>query len=133
MLLLKRNLSAQDLAPLIESLIGALPEDQSSTVISVKTENMPPTAANGQKMVPNDPEYDPGIVYVLEFCTTLALRDEETVAELGKKVVETLQAILRDASRHHAITVARAAFYVLRLLSLSYVSVVLTSAKLTIV
>lgn len=102
--------------------MDSLPDDHSTTVISVKTENMPVTPlTNGQKAAQNGPKYDPAVVYALEFCTTLAIRDEDTIAKLGKPVVEALQAVLRDASRYHVITVSRATFYVLKLLNLSFV------------
>jgi brefeldin A-resistance guanine nucleotide exchange factor 1 len=91
-------------------------------VITVKTEGMPGSPPNGQKLTQNGPKYDPSIVYVLEFCTVLAIRDEDTIERLGKQVVEALQSVLRDASRYHAITVSRAVFYLLKLLGFSFVS-----------
>jgi golgi-specific brefeldin A-resistance guanine nucleotide exchange factor 1 len=117
-----RNLSAEDIRPLVDALLAALPEDHNSTVITVKAENIPLTPPNGPKPVPNNPHYDPGVVYIVEFCTMLVSRDEVTISQLGKPVVEALMEILRDSSRYNAITVSRAAFYVLTLLRLSYVS-----------
>lgn len=107
---------------LVETLLDSLPDDNSSTVITVKTENAPPAPPNGQKPGHSGPAYDPGVVYVLEFCTMLASRDDETIGELGKRVVESLQGVLRDASQYHYITVSRATFYMLKLLQQSYVS-----------
>lgn len=66
--------------------------------------------------------YDPAVVYILEFCTVLALRDDETVELLGKPVAEALQMILRDSAQHHPILVSRAAFYQFSVLKASYVS-----------
>jgi brefeldin A-resistance guanine nucleotide exchange factor 1 len=41
---------------------------------------------------------------------------------MGKVVFDTLQGVLRDPARYHAITVSRASFYALKLLNISYVS-----------
>ena len=92
-------------------------------VIKVKAENIPPSqaAANGQKARQNDAVYDPALVYILEFCTVLALRDDVTVELLGKRVVAAIQAILRDVPRYHPILVERATFYLFNLLQASYV------------
>ena len=117
------NLPALDLVPLVEALLEVLPDDPGSTVITVKSENLPPEAStDGQKAAHTSSRYQPSEVYVLEFCTVLALRDDDTVGSLGKMVMEALQATLRDASHYHAITVARAAYYALSLLKSSYVS-----------
>lgn len=61
-------------------------------------------------------------MYILELSTVQALRNDRTVHLLGKRVVNTLQAILRDISNHHPIIVARSTFYLFRLLQASYVS-----------
>ncbi|KAI0132007.1 Sec7 domain-containing protein [Xylariales sp. AK1849] len=115
------NLSAESLEPLVEALLDELPDDDSSTVpvITVKPESMLPSPANASKQT-GKPVYDPSVVYILEFCTVLALRDAETVELLGKQVTEALQNILRDSSRHHSILVARAAFYQFSILKASY-------------
>lgn len=101
-------------------MIGEIPED-SGTVISVKAENIPPTSpANGPK--PHDaPKYDPAMVYIMEFCTVLALRDDESMKLIGKRVVDALQAVLRDASRYSPVLVGRTSFYLFKLLHASYV------------
>lgn len=65
------------------------------------------------------------MVYILEFCTVLALRDEKTVELLGKSVAEALQMILRDSAQHHPILVSRAAYYQFSVLKESYVSQVM--------
>ncbi len=106
----------------MDALLDQIPDETGSTVITVKAENMPTPAPNGQKSGKNSPVYDPGLVYLLEFCTVLALRDEQTVEHLGKRVVEALQTILRDVPSYHPIVVSRATFYLFKLLQFSYVS-----------
>ncbi len=106
----------------MDALLDQIPDETGSTVITVKAENMPTPAPNGQKSGKNSPVYDPGLVYLLEFCTVLALRDEQTVELLGKRVVEALQTILRDVPSYHPIVVSRATFYLFKLLQFSYVS-----------
>lgn len=116
-----RNLPAESLEALVDSLLAEIPEDVgSNAVIAVKSENAPASPVNGQKSQ-KKPVYDPAMVYILEFCTVLALRDASTVELLGQRVVGALQAVLRDASSYHPILVARATFYLFRLLQFSYV------------
>jgi hypothetical protein len=81
----------------------------------------PQPGTNGQN-APGGVKYDPGVAFILEFCTLLATRDEATTEAMGKQVFDTLQGILRDSSQWHAITVSRVAFYALRVLKASYVS-----------
>jgi brefeldin A-resistance guanine nucleotide exchange factor 1 len=106
----------------VDTLLDQIPEDNGSTVITVKADNIPPSQANGQKSRQSSALYDPGLVYILEFCTVLALRDDSTVELLGKRVVEAIQAILRDVPRYHPILIERATFYLFNLLQASYVS-----------
>lgn len=89
-------------------------------MITVKSDNIP--VSPGQKPRQANAAYDPAMVYVLEFCTVLALRDVQTVELLSKRVVGALQAVLRDASRYHPIIVERTTFYLFSLLQASYVS-----------
>lgn len=110
------------LEPLTKALLAQLPEDPSSAIITVKSDNSPAAPLNGQKYSADSPVYDPAVVYLLELSTVLALRDEETVAKLGSDVAEALQNVIRDSSNHHSTTVSRAAFYLLNLLRASYVS-----------
>ncbi|KAI5457216.1 hypothetical protein BGZ63DRAFT_395640 [Mariannaea sp. PMI_226] len=105
---------------IVETLLAQLPDDKDTTVISVKHESMPASPTNGQHPVEMLPKYDPSVTYILEFCTLLATRDEETIMKVGKAVFDTLQGILRDSSQYHAITVSRATFYALKLLKSSY-------------
>ncbi len=108
------------LKPLVQALLDQLPDDPSAIVISVKTEADGPT--NGQK--PNGPIYDPGMVYLLELCTVLTLRDNETVLELGTDVAEALQNVMRNAVNYQPIMISRTIFYLLQLLHASYVSII---------
>ena len=68
------------------------------------------------------PVYDPAVVYILEFCTILALKDSDTIELVGKSVVEALQIILRNSGRFHTVLVSRAVYYQLNVLKASYVS-----------
>jgi hypothetical protein len=117
-----RNLPSHCLEPLIDALLEQIPEDSGSTVITVKTDNIPLSQANGQKHRQSTATYDPALVYVLEFATLLALRDASTIELFGKRVVDALQTVLRDVPRHHPIVIERATFYLLSLLHASYVS-----------
>jgi len=121
-----RNLPVEALSPLIEALLAQLPDDESSTVpvISVKTESVPSSpSAGGIKASHKKPTYDPTIVYILEFCTVLALSSPDTIEALGKQVAEALQTFLRNASRYHSALVSRAAYYQFNMLKASYVSI----------
>lgn len=81
------------------------------------------TAVNGQKNPGDGTIYDPAFVYILELCTVLALRDEETVQQLGAEVSEALQNVIRDSAGYHATVVARVVFYLLSLMHASYVRI----------
>lgn len=109
---------------MVEALIDQLPEDSTTTVISVKHESMPGSPTNGHVPPSGHLRYDPSVTYLLEFCTLLATRDEESIEDMGKVVFDTLQGVLRDSGQYHAITVSRAAFYALKLLKTGYVGVV---------
>ena len=108
--------------PLVQALLVELPDDPSSIVINVKSEEDHLAPSNGQKSVSSGPVYDPSLVYILEFCTVLTLRDEETVATLGGGLAEALQSVIRLASSYHHVIVSRSIFYLLNLLQASYVS-----------
>ena len=102
-------------------MLNEIPEDAGTSVITVKAENIPSSAPATAKARQSTPVYDPALVYILEFCTVLALRDETTVKLIGKRVVESLQAVLRDAANYHPILLSRATFYLFKLLQASYV------------
>ncbi|OTB08889.1 hypothetical protein M426DRAFT_316915 [Hypoxylon sp. CI-4A] len=116
------SLPADSLAPLIEALLNELPDDESAAVpvITVKAESLPSSPSSPSKPPTRRPTYDPAVVYILEFCTILALRDNESIQLLGKSVAEALQMILRDSPQHHPILVSRAAFYQFNVLKASY-------------
>ncbi|TGJ85964.1 hypothetical protein E0Z10_g2814 [Xylaria hypoxylon] len=117
------SLPVASLSPLMEALLDQLPDDESSTVptITVKPESVPSSPASaGNKNAPRKPTYDPAVVYILEFCTVLALRTPETIEFLGKHIAEALQTILRNSSRYHSALVSRAAYYQFNMLKASY-------------
>jgi brefeldin A-resistance guanine nucleotide exchange factor 1 len=118
------SLPEESLEALVEALLGEIPDDNGSgIVITVKNaDNVPGSPSNGQKPRQTGPVYDPAMIYILEFCTILALRDESTTELLGKRVVDVLQAVLRDVASYHPILVARATFYLFKLLQAGYVS-----------
>lgn len=109
---------------LLGSLLTQIPEGSSPRVIVVKPEVTPtsPRQPNGTRSLAGRQVYDPSSIFVLELATLLALRDEMTIEQLGKDVVEALQAVIRDASNTHPVTVSRATYYLLSLLKASNVS-----------
>ncbi|KAF2188369.1 Sec7-domain-containing protein [Zopfia rhizophila CBS 207.26] len=115
------QLPVESLRSLLMSLLEQIPEDGSPRVIVVKPELPPPASPrpNGNKAKLNRPTYDPSLVFVLELATVLALRDEETVRELAKDVTDSLQSVIRDASKLHPVVIARSVYYLLSLLKAS--------------
>lgn len=117
-----RNLPCESLEALVDALLSQIPEDSGSeAVITVKADNVP-SASPALVQKPNAVAYDPGLVYILELSTVQAIRDEHTVHLLGKRVVNALQAILRDIGHHHPIVVGRTTYYLFKILQASYVS-----------
>ncbi|TGO79168.1 hypothetical protein BELL_0041g00120 [Botrytis elliptica] len=115
------NMPIDSLRPLIQALISQLPDDPSSVVISVKSEVEPPLSpTNGVNGAPSGPVYDPSMVYILELCTVLAMRDNETINAFGAEVAEALQNVLRNSASWHPLMVSRTIFYLLHLLHASY-------------
>ncbi len=112
----------KSLVPLVSALLAELPDDPTSVVISVKSENETQGPTNGQNATSSGPVYDPAMVYLLEFCTVLVLRDSETVLALSAAVAEALQNVMRNAASYHNIMISRTMFYLLQLLHASYVS-----------
>ncbi|KAM0507525.1 hypothetical protein ACHAO3_005827 [Verticillium nonalfalfae] len=108
------ELGASELAHLVDGLISSLPEEQNPAVITVKSDHVPPATQLEPKL--GTLSYDPAMVFSLEMMAGLALRDEATLQVLGKQVMDTLQAILRDANQYHAMIVSRTSFYLLTLL-----------------
>ncbi|KAF2273587.1 Sec7-domain-containing protein [Westerdykella ornata] len=114
------QLPVESLRSLLMSLLAQIPEDGSPRVIAVKPDLPPATARiNSSKSKLNRPTYDPSLVFVLELATVLALRDEETVRELAKEVVDALGAVIRDAQNVHPVVIARSVYYLLSLLKAS--------------
>lgn len=115
------NMPIESLQHLVEALLAQLPDDPSSIGFSVKSENDAPAPSNGQSSK-SGPLYDPAMVYILELCTVLALRDQETVEALGADVAEALQNVLRHAASYHFIMISRTLLYQLHLLHAGYVN-----------
>lgn len=86
---------------------------------------MPAVPLSGQKQPSGSAIYDAATVYVLEFCTVLALRNEETVKLLAADVAEALQNILRQVTSYHHVMISRTIFYLLSVLEASYVRTML--------
>ncbi len=116
------DMPVQALQHLGRALLSQIPEDPANAIITVKSESVSNVVANGQKRNSEGPVYDPATVYVLELCTVLALRDEESMKTLGQDIAAALQNILRDGSSYHQTMVSRTALYTLNLLRASYVS-----------
>lgn len=126
-----RNMPIASLTSLVQALLSQLPEDPSAVVFSVKPEVDPPAPPHSPKVV--GPLYNPAMVYLLELCTVLTLRDKETVAALGADVAEALQNVLRHATSYHFIMISRTLFYLLNLLHASYVSIIVISSELLLI
>lgn len=116
------QLPIESLRSLLMSLLEHIPEDGSPRVIVVKPE-IPGASprATGPRQKGKGPLYDPSLVFVLELATVLALRDGETVKELAKDVTDALSSVIRDATKHHYVVIARSVYYLLSLLNASNV------------
>ncbi|KAF2491994.1 Sec7-domain-containing protein [Lophium mytilinum] len=115
------QLPIESLKSLLISLLEQIPEDGSPRVIVVKSDIPPNTnpRQNENKNKLNKPIYDPSIVFVLELATVLALRDEETVRELAKDVIDALETVIRESAKLHSVVTARSVYYLLSLLKAS--------------
>lgn len=113
------KLDADDLVALVDGLLSTIPQEESTTVISIKPETVvtPPHRESSE----SSPIYNPALVFALEFAASLALRDEETIEVLGKQTAEALQMILREAAQYHTVVVSRASYYLLHLVRASHV------------
>ncbi|ODM17972.1 hypothetical protein SI65_06760 [Aspergillus cristatus] len=114
-----RSLPVPSVASLVESLIALLPEESTPAVIVVKHERPASRMANG-KVDPNQPNYDPAMIYLLELATILTLRDEETMGTAGESLATSLQAFIRDARNVHPLALSRIITYLLNLLRLGH-------------
>ncbi|CAZ85055.1 unnamed protein product [Tuber melanosporum] len=118
------QLDATNLGSLVTALLSQLPnldedEDDSANIVIIKPD-YPAQSPNGSNPVKKGPIYDPAVVYVLELATCLVLRDEETVAEHGKMLAETLTNIVRNAGLTHQIVLSRVIYYLFSLLQASH-------------
>lgn len=129
-----RNMPVNSIRPLLHALISQLPDDPSSVVISVKSEVEPPSSpTNGINGASSGPVYDPSMVYILELCTVLAIRDNDTIKAFGADVAEALQNVIRNSSSWHPLMVSRTIFYLLHLLHASYVSIPTLTTRLKLI
>ncbi|CEJ95123.1 Putative Cytohesin-2 [[Torrubiella] hemipterigena] len=103
-------------ALLVEALLDQLPEDDNTTIISVKQEGVPTASSNTTQAT----KYDPSVAYILEFCTIMATRDSESIEAMAKPVFDRLHGLLKDATKWHAITVARTTYYAMNILKAGY-------------
>lgn len=78
-----------------------------------------PVRPNGEKIKQVGLAYDPSLVFILELCTILAARDQSTMQKFGKRIAASLQAVVRDASHMHPVTLSRAVYYLLSFLRAS--------------
>lgn len=110
------------LESLVEALLAQLPEENAPAVIVVKPERPSPVPRPSSTRVdPNQPKYDPSMIFLLELATVLTLRDDKTLESLGESLATTLQTLVRDAKNLHPLTVSRIVSYLLNLLRLSHV------------
>lgn len=107
---------------LVEALLSQLPEETAPAVIVVKPERPPysPRNLNG-RLGSNKPNYDPGMIYVLELATILTLREQCTLEALGETLASSLQTLIRDTNNLHPLAMSRIVYYLLSLLRLSHV------------
>lgn len=117
-----RHLDAAALDPLVNSLLLQVPnlddDDDDENVVILEPQYSP--SLNGSNSASKGPKYDPAVVYVLEFATSLVLRDELTIAAHGKILAQTLTGIIRNSSRAHNIVVSRVIYYLFSLLQASH-------------
>ncbi|KAJ5782987.1 hypothetical protein N7457_004761 [Penicillium paradoxum] len=116
-----KSLPLSSLEMLVEALLSLLPEENAPAVIVVKPERPTPSSRPANNRVdPNQPKYDPSMIFVLELATVLTLRDEKTLEVLGENLATTLQTLVRDAKNLHPLAVSRVVSYLLNLLRLSH-------------
>lgn len=115
------NLPPEQTKLLVNALLSHI--EESTPVVTVKPERpMPVTArVNGHRQA-SGPQYDPGTLFLLEFATILSLRDDETIAATGERLVGTLHNHVRDASNLHPVAASRVVRYLLDMLRHGFVS-----------
>ncbi|KAL2761235.1 hypothetical protein ACRALDRAFT_1059151 [Sodiomyces alcalophilus JCM 7366] len=111
------KLRTEDLGPLVEALLATMPGQQNTTMIPLEPDTVPATPLRDLEGLHS---YNPALLFAVEFATSLALRDDDTISSFAPKVIEVIQVILRDANQHHVMTISRATFYLLCLLRASY-------------
>ena len=118
-----RKLPAVSLKFPLQSLLSFLPEDTVPRVIVVKPEMPHPTPIrpNGTKASPVKPAYDPSLLIILEYATSLAVRDKKTTEIFGKEVADALQSSLRESGNLHPEIISRLGFCLFSLLHASNV------------
>ena len=114
----RRKLPGESLKNLLKSLLSFLPEDTTPRVIVVKPDIPQPTPIrpNGTKTTARKSSYDPSMLLILEFATSLALRDSVATKQLGKDVSDALQTCLRESGNLHPEMISRVGYCLLELL-----------------
>ncbi|KAJ5122311.1 hypothetical protein N7526_009248 [Penicillium atrosanguineum] len=116
-----KSLPLSSLEMLVGALLSQLPEENALAVIVVKPERPSPVSRSPNARIdPNQPKYDPSMVFALELATVLTIRDEKTLGALGERLATTLQTMVRDAKNLHPLSVSRIVSYLLSLLRLSH-------------
>lgn len=117
-----RAMPSESLNDLVNALLEQLPEQSSPVVIVVKPDRPPtsPTKPNGHREH-KGPSYDPGLVFVLELATIMAMRDAEAIVAVGQPVSDALFNVVRNAAKVHPLVLTRAVYYLLHLLNASQV------------
>lgn len=113
---------SESLNDLVNALLEQLPEQSSPVVIVVKPDRPPtsPAKPSGPR-AHQGPSYDPGLVFVLELATILAMRDADTIVAVGRPVSDALFNIVRNAAKVNPLVLTRAVYYLLHLLNASQV------------
>lgn len=119
--MLYSKLPAPRIDILVQALLEQLPQDDQSTVIGVKQDNVTVAPTNGSIPSTGLPGYDPTTPFILELCTMLTIRADGCSANTAKQVLDAVHGILRDYGQWHGITISRAAFYGLTILKSGYV------------
>lgn len=114
------NLPLDASAELVKTLLDQIPDDDQTSLITVNQAPLPAPSATAEPQAPRQPAYDPSVAYILEFCSSISMRDEESVQCMGKAVFDAAFAFLRDPLKWHPLTVSRATFHSLSILKRSY-------------
>ncbi|KAF9889422.1 GDP/GTP exchange factor for ARF [Aspergillus nanangensis] len=115
-----KSLPASSVKRVVEALLDLLPEESAPAVIVVKPERPTPSRLANGRVDAEKSRYDPGMVYLLELATILTLRDRETLEYLGERLLNSLQAFIRDAKNLHTLALSRVVYYLFNLLRLSH-------------